>query len=115
MKTYDLNIFFADLGYNEETDQNEWETRLTIVAYVYQNDAGVSKTEVATFYTTEEESVAIRKHFPEEEYGDDWWEFIDNFLPVAPARIASLLKTLPAPEDAPMDGETLVLSYGEEN
>lgn len=112
MKTYDLNIFFADLGYNEETDQNEWETRLTIQPYLYEQDsAGTRKTLMCTFYATEEESELLRKAYPQDEYGDDWFDFIENFLEVAPARLVSLLKTLPDPEDAvpPAEEQALVL------
>ena len=57
MKTYDLNIFYADLGINDETGENEWETRLTIQPYLYEHDSdGLRKTLVATFYATEAES-----------------------------------------------------------
>jgi hypothetical protein len=30
-----------------------------------------------------------------DQYGEDWFEFMDEFLQVAPPRIASLLKALP--------------------
>ena len=116
MKTYDLNIFYSDLGINEDTDKNEWETRLTIQPYLYEDDSqGTRKTLVATFYATEEESKAIRQHYSEKEYGMDWWEFLENFLSIAPARIVSLLSTLPAPEDAETIGEPLVITIPKED
>jgi hypothetical protein len=111
MKTYDLNIFYADLGINDETGKNEWETRLTIQPYLYEQDsAGTRKTLVATFYATEAESDALRKAYPNGEYGDDWFDFLENFVKVAPARLVSLMSTLPDPEDAETIGEPLVIA-----
>jgi len=111
MKTYDLNIFYADLGINDETGENEWETRLTIQPYLYEHDSdGLRKTLVATFYATEAESEVLRKAYPNGEYGDDWFDFLENFVKVAPARLVSLMSTLPAPEDAETIGEPLVIA-----
>jgi hypothetical protein len=101
---YDLNIFYKE-DYDLETEETTWDEFLTIDVYIREEDEyGVRNYNTETLFTcTPEESVAIAEFYPENEYGSDWWEFLDNFIKVAPARIVSLLKALPSLEDPSMD------------
>ena len=104
MRCYDLNIFYKE-DYDVETEETTWDDFLTIDVYIREEDEyGVRNYETGTLITcTPEESVAISKFYPENEYGSDWWAFEENFTAIAPARIASLLKALPSLEDPSMD------------
>lgn len=93
-RTIDLNIFYRE---NYEPERGTWwSDTLTIDPYVYEQDSyGVRKYETGLLIEcTPEETAEIAKHYPENEYGSDWWDFAENFLPLAPARIASLIKTV---------------------
>lgn len=93
-KTLDLNIF-----YREDWDAENgttWSDTLTIDPYIYEQDGyGTRKYEVHQLIEcTPSETKQIALHYPEDEYGSDWWDFVENFLPFAPPRIASLLKAI---------------------
>lgn len=90
----DLNIFYRE-DYTEETGTT-WSDTLTIDPYIYEeDDRGVRKHEVQLLIEcTPEETSIIAKHYPQDEYGSDWWDFAENFLEFAPPRIASLIKAI---------------------
>lgn len=94
-KTIDLNIFYRDLGWDDEKGE-QWAETLTIDPYVYVDDArGTRKYETDLLIEcTPAETKAIAEHYPQNEYGSDWWDFAENFLAFAPPRIASLIKTI---------------------
>lgn len=105
-KTIDLNIFYREeyTPYEDWTKESDWyETHgttwaktLTIDPYVYVEDSrGTRKYETDMLIEcTPAETKAIAEHYPEDEYGSDWWDFAENFLAFAPARIASLIKAI---------------------
>jgi hypothetical protein len=109
-KTIDLNIFYREI-YTEEADWTEesdwyaqngttWAPTLTIDPYVYVEDArGTRKYETSLLIEcTPAETALIAEHYPQDEYGSDWWDFAENFLAFAPPRIASLIKTIDVEE-----------------
>lgn len=99
-KTVDLNIFYRE-DWDPETEVTSWSDTLTIDTYIYEQDGyGTRKYEAGLLIEcTPDETKQIALHYPEAEYGSDWWDFIENFLPFAPVRVASLLKTIDV--DAP--------------
>jgi hypothetical protein len=99
-RTIDLNIF-----YREDWDSEigtTWSDTLTIDPYIYEQDGhGTRKYETPLLIEcTPTETAEIAKHYPENEYGSDWWDFMHNFLEFAPPRIASLIKTINVDESA---------------
>ena len=102
-RTIDLNIFYRE-EWDEETRETIWSETLTIDPYIYEQDEyGTRKYETSLLIEcTPSETAEIVNHYPEDEYGSDWWDFAENFLPHAPARIASLIKTINV-EDPSMD------------
>ncbi len=103
MRLYDLNIFYREV-LNEETEEYDLEDHLTIDVYIREEDEyGVRNYETPILISaTPEESVALDKAYPGNEYGTDWWAFADEFITVAPDRLASLIKALP-----PLDADYL--------
>ena len=99
MRTYDLNIF-----YREEWDDVQKEAyytdRLTIEVYIYESDEyGVRKYDTGLVFDCDEfETLEIASQYPEDEYGMDWWDFLDNFK-VPTRRIARILNQLPELDD----------------
>ena len=93
-RTIDLNIFYRENWTEEEG--TTWSDTLTIDPYVYEDDNyGTRKYETSLLIEcTPSETAEIAKHYPEKEYGSDFWDFAENFLEFAPARIASLIKTI---------------------
>lgn len=93
-RTIDLNIFFREDWTEEEG--TTWSETLTIDPYIYEDDErGTRKYETPLLIEcTPSETAEILKHYPESEYGSDWWAFADEVLEIAPARIASLIKTI---------------------
>ena len=94
-KTIDLNIFYRE-DWDAETGETTWSDTLTIDPYIYVEDSrGTRKYDTPLLIEcTPSETKQIALHYPEAEYGSDWWDFVENFLPFAPPRIASLLKTV---------------------
>jgi hypothetical protein len=93
-RTIDLNIF-----YREDWDPEigtYWSDTLTIDPYIYETDGyGTRKYETSLLIEcTPEETAEIAKHYPEHEYGSDWWDFLDNFENIGPASIVELIKTI---------------------
>lgn len=106
-KTIDLNIFYREefTPEDEWTDEDSnwgetagttWAKTLTIDPYVYLEDSrGTRKYETDMLIEcTPTETALIAEHYPEDEYGSDWWDFAENFLAFAPPRIASLIKAI---------------------
>jgi hypothetical protein len=94
---WDLNLFYADLGTGED-GENHWDDVITINPSVYEIDEHGGTMHHFTdiiIKTTFAEARYISSVRPIEQYGDDWFEFCDEFMEVAPPRIASLLKALP--------------------
>lgn len=98
-RTIDLNIFYRE-DWSEETGTT-WSDTLTIDPYIYEQDEhGTRKYETSLLIEcTPSETAEIAKHYPDNEYGSDWWDFAENFLPFAPARVASLIKTVSVETD----------------
>ena len=94
---WDLNLFYEDLG-PDENGVNQWDDVITISPSIYEigehGDTMHHFTDMA-FKTTFAEARYISTVRPMDQYGEDWFEFMDEFLQVAPPRIASLLKALP--------------------
>jgi hypothetical protein len=99
-KEWDLNIFFRE-EYDVETEETTWDDVITINPVVYSWDAERSDnwyTDIL-FTTTFAEARYLRSEYPEDEYGMDWTDSLQNFLEIAPPRLASLLRTLPNADD----------------
>jgi hypothetical protein len=96
VKEWDLNIFFEEI-YNEETGEYDLDKVLTINPVVWSNDNGATDTNYTDMIikTTFAEARYLRSEYPENEYGYDWTDTLDNFMKVAPVRLRSLLETLP--------------------
>jgi hypothetical protein len=95
-KGWDLNIFFRDLGHDDNGD-NQWSPTLTINPVVYVTEIDSSK-HIYTDILIEcdfAESRYIISERPSEEWGDDWFETLEHFLQIAPPRIAEILRDLP--------------------
>jgi hypothetical protein len=93
-RTIDLNIFYRE-DWTEETGTT-WSDTLTIDPYIYEQDGyGSRKYETGLLIEcTPTETAVIAEHYPENEYGADWWDFVENFMAFAPPRVASLIKTI---------------------
>jgi hypothetical protein len=108
IKTLDLNIFYRE-DWDEETDTTTWADTLTIDVYIREQDQhGLRNRETGMLIEcTPEETAVIAPHYPDHEYGTDWWDFADNFLEFAPARVSSLIKSV----DIDKDGTDVTLNY----
>lgn len=95
---WDLNIFFEDLGRDEDGNYMSADV-LTInpVIYNVNKDEGRSWNDWTDIIhkATFAESRYIRSVYPINEYGYDWTDSLENFLELAPPRLAELLKQLP--------------------
>ena len=107
-KVLDLNIFYRE-EWDEEERETYWADTLTIDVYIREDDIhGLRNRETGMLIEcTPDETAIIAKHYPEEEYGSDWWDFADNLLEFAPPRVASLIKSV----DIDSDGTDSVLVY----
>lgn len=103
-RTYDLNIFWEE--FYDKRLGTWWDDKLTIDVYLYEADnQGSDRKEMGmTFKCSREESLKIIEHFTEEEYGSDWFVFIDEALPYLPEAVRDVLATLPEIEQ-PTKGE----------
>ena len=89
---WDLNIFFRDLGL-DENGTNQWANTLTINPCLYKTGDGYTDhtyTDVC-IETTFAETRYIISERPEDQYGSDWFEFMDNFMQIAPPRVAKMI------------------------
>jgi len=99
-RTIDLNIFYRE-DWNEE-DGTTWSDTLTIDPYIYEEDEqGTRRYETSLLIEcTPTETAVLAQHYPESEYGSDWWDFAENLLQFAPPRIVSLINTISVDTDA---------------
>ena len=108
--TYDLNIFWEEF-YSDYAGQ--WfDDRLTIDVYIYEQGDGILDRREAglKFKVSREESLIIAEHFPEKEYGYDWFVFMDSCIDVMPEGVKEMLSKLPALENK---GETKMVDVVE--
>jgi hypothetical protein len=107
-KEYDLNVFYRDLGTNEETGENEWADVFTIQPSVYRVDGEWVSTRsyLESFTLTLAETRMLAPDFPEKEWGDDFFITLDSFRNIAktiPDRVKALLDSLPHVDSVPED------------
>lgn len=98
-RTYDLNIFWEE--FYDKYLGTWWDDKLTIDVYKYETGFQWSDRQSVglTFKCTREESLEIIEHFPENEYGSDWFVFIEQVMDKFPERVQNILKeNLPALE-----------------
>lgn len=98
-RTYDLNIFWEE--FYDKYLGTWWDDKLTIDVYKYETGFQWSDRQSVglTFKCTREESLEIIEHFPENEYGNDWFVFIEQVMDKFPERVQNILKeNLPALE-----------------
>jgi hypothetical protein len=100
IKDWDLNLFFRE-DYDVDTEETTWENVITInpVVYSYDNERSDNWYTDIIFKTTFAEARYLQSQYPEDEYGSDWTDTLENFLEIAPPRLASLLRTLPDASD----------------
>jgi len=95
---WDLNIFFEDLGH-DENGENQWADVITINPVIYYVDHDTNRTwndwTDIIHKTTFAEARYLSSVRPEDEWGSDWTESLESFLEIAPPRIARLLEDLP--------------------
>jgi hypothetical protein len=96
VKEWDLNIFYKDLGHDED-GVNQWENVFTINPCMYIRDGERCEHVYAdeSFQATFAETRYIASERPMDEWGDDWFETMENFLEIAPVRIKNILLSLP--------------------
>jgi hypothetical protein len=97
IKDWDLNIYFEEV-YDELHEEYVSADVLSINPVVWtKHDDGRTETDYTNilYKTTFAEARYLRSQYPEKEYGYDWTDTLENFLQIAPPRLASLLKTLP--------------------
>jgi hypothetical protein len=95
-KEWDLNIFFKEVL--DESGEYVPADTLTINPVVYTFDGIDYSDNLYTdtiIDTTFAETRYLVSQYPVNEYGYDWTDTLDNFLAVAPPRLAELLKKLP--------------------
>jgi hypothetical protein len=73
---------------------------LTIEAYIYESDGqGTRKYDTGLVFDCDEfETLEIAKQFPVEEYGMDWWIFMDEVI-IPTRRMMRILAQLPELQD----------------
>ncbi len=78
-KYWDINVWFRDLGH-DENDVNQWLETITLNPAIYVLDAdNVVKVYTGILYEcNEHETARIRDYRSEMEYGTDWWDFRDE-------------------------------------
>jgi hypothetical protein len=105
---WDLNIFLEDLGH-DENGVNQWADVLTINPVIYNVDYDTNRSWNDWTDTVHKATFAETRYIlaqrPDAEWGSDWTESLENFLEIAPPRIAKLLEELPK-----LNNETPTLS-----
>lgn len=104
-KYWDINVFFRDLGRDEDgLDQFSDTITLNPAIYVLESDTGSSFDAVYKVYTgilyecDAEETAKIREYRKELEYGMDWWDFRDELYELEISKgIQEFLNDLPDP------------------
>lgn len=102
VREYDLNIFWEE--FYDKYLGTWWDDKLTIDVYKYEaGDDWADKKEVGlTFKLTREESLALIEHFPEDEYGTDWFVFLPEVIHHLPERVVNIFGR-ELPELEPVD------------
>lgn len=99
VKEYDLNIFYEDLGH-DENGINQWADVYTIqpCKYVAYSDGLVERRYLESFKLSLAETRAIAPDFPDDEWGSDFFISLNYFYEQAkalPGRVKQILDTLP--------------------
>lgn len=104
-KYWDINVFFRDLG-RDEDGLDQWSDTITLnpAIYVLESDTGSVYDAVYKVYTgilyecNAEETAKIRDYRKELEYGMDWWDFRDELYELEISKgINDFLNDLPDP------------------
>jgi hypothetical protein len=104
-KYWDINVWFKDFGHDEH-GVNQWSDTITLnpAIYVLESDTGSAYDAVYKAYTgilyecNAEETALIREVRSEQEYGDDWWDFMDHLYELnISSGINNFLNDLPDP------------------
>ena len=111
-KYWDINVFFRDLGMDENGIERCSDTiTLNPAIYVLESDTGSVYDAVYKVYTgilyecNVMETVAIREHRSEMEYGMDWWDFRDELYALEISKdLNDFLNDLPDPYSINIDG-----------
>jgi hypothetical protein len=92
-RTLDLNIFYRE-DYSPETGTT-WSDTLTIDPYIYVNDSwGTYKYDTDVLIECDEfETQWLAEQFPMDEYGSDWFIFVDEVV-IPSRRIKKLLDSI---------------------
>jgi hypothetical protein len=112
---YDLNVFYADLGTEDDDGNNQWEDVYTIQPCIYfiVKDTWMSyRMYMEAFKLDLAETRAIAPDFPMEEWGDDFFislEYFVNTCKTLPESLSSKLDRLP-----PIESHVLQTSLGPE-
>jgi len=106
-KYWDINVWFIDLGH-DENGINQWEDVITLNPALYILD-GEAVTHVYTgilYKCNINETASIREVRSEEEYGYDWWDFIDHLYELnISSSINNFLNDLPDPYSINIEGQ----------
>ena len=89
-RTLDLNIFYRE-DWSKETGTT-WAETLTIEPYLYVHDSwGTYKYDTGVLIECDEfETQVLAEQFPEDEYGSDWFIFVDE-VEIPTRRIKKIL------------------------
>lgn len=92
-RTLDLNIFYRE-DWSEETGTT-WSDNLFIEPYIYVHDSwGTYKYDTGVLIECDEfETQVIAEQFPEDEYGSDWFIFVDE-VQIPTRRIKKILDSV---------------------
>lgn len=112
-KYWDINVWFRDLGTDENGIEQCSDTiTLNPAIYVLESDTGSVYDAVYKVYTgilyecNAEETASIREHRKEMEYGYDWWDFRDELYALEISKgINDFLNDLPDPYSINIDGQ----------
>jgi hypothetical protein len=95
---YDLNVFYEDLGTEDDDGNNQWADVYTIqpaVYVIFNNESDSTRLYMEAFKLSLEETRAIAPDFPVEDWGDDFFISLEYFL--------EMCKTLPDSVKAKLD------------
>jgi hypothetical protein len=95
MRRYELNIFYKEEW--DDINKSAYRTDLlTIDVYISEsNRNGIHKYDTGLIFDCDEfETLEIASQFPVEEYGLDWWIFLDEVV-IPTKRIMRILSELP--------------------
>lgn len=105
-KYWDINVWFVDLG-TDENGINQWEDTITLnpAIYVLDGDAVNHIYTGIRYECNADETTKIRAFRNEMEYGTDWWDFRDELYALEISKgINDFLNDLPDPYSINIDG-----------